>query len=229
MNVKSAMLLAPLVPLVTGCAELRSEFLPATGDPLRVHDVTVNRSGVEQIETGHTENSKGETTSRSYENQTVHWQEREWWGEQGGARVDDESFYRIARDADTVRKYDDYHRAGVRKNILGWLMLPLGLGIAGAGTGSWFYGNPMKDASGNLTQDGKTWTTVGYVGIGVGIAVVLLGGTLISLGKKEAAATDLRLIDDPARMKSDAALYNRALMHSGTFAPSQPWQRLYRR
>ena len=228
MKVRFVLLFAPFVPLVSGCAELRSEFLPATGEPLRVHDVTVNRTGVEQVETGHTENSKGETTSTSYENQTVHWQEREWWALQGGARLDDESAYRITHDEDAVRRYDDYHRGGVRKNVLGWILLPFGIGLAGGGAGAWFYGSSMKDTSGKLTQDGNTWTTAGYVGLGVGAGLAIIAGTLIMLGKKEAAATDVRLIDDPARMKADAARYDRALMSTGTLAPP-PWQRLYRR
>ena len=225
---KNVLWVATMAPLVSGCAELRSEFLPATGDAMRVHDRTVNRTGVEQVEIGHTENSRGETTSTSYQNQVVHWQEREWWALQGGARVDDESAFRIMRDDDAVRRYDDYHHGGVRKNVLGWILLPLGIGIAGGGTGAWLYGSSLKDDSGAITKEGATWNTVGYVGLGVGAALAVFGGTLIMLGRREAAATDVRLIDDPGRMKADAARYNRALMSTGTMAPA-PWQRFYNR
>jgi len=217
-----------LVPVLGGCAELRSEYAPATGEPLRVHDRTVQREGVEQVETGHTENSKGETIATSYENQTVHWTEREVYPLQGRQRIDDESFYRIAHDDDAVRKYDDYHHGGISKNVLGWILMPLGLGVMGGSTGTWIYGDGMKDASGALTKDGATWQTASYVGLGIGAALAVLGFTLVSTGRQQAAAPDVRLIDDPARMKRDAMIYDRALMNTGTF--QQPgWRRMYAR
>ena len=120
-----------LLPSIVGCAELRSEFMPATGEPLRIHDRTVTRTGVEQVETGHTENSRGETTSTSYANQVVHWSEREYYALQGGARLDDESFYRITNDQDAVARYDAYHHGGVKKNVLGWILMTVGLGVTG--------------------------------------------------------------------------------------------------
>lgn len=219
-------LVIALLPAFCGCAELRSEFMPATGEPMHIHDRTVTRTGVEQVEVGHTENSKGETTSTQYANQVVHWQEREYYALQGRERLDDESFYRIAGDREAVARYDSFHKGGVSKNVLGWILLPLGLGIAGGGTATWFVGNDMKDASGNLTQNGSTITTIGYVGLGIGAALAVLGGTLISLGRHEAAATDVRLIEDPGRMKADAARYNDAMLGTGTI--TQPrWQRLY--
>ena len=216
-----------LVPLVTGCAELRTDFIPATGAPVYVHDRTVTRQGVEQVETGETRDRNGNVIATSYANQAVSWQEREVYPIQGGQRIDDESFYRITHDDDAVRRYDDYHHGGVTRNTVGWILLGLGLGVAGGGGASWAYGASMKDDAGNVTKDGQTFSTAGYVGLGVGAALATLGFTLISLGRKQAADMDVRLIDDPGRMKADAARYDRILLNTGPLA-RPAWQSLYR-
>lgn len=231
---KTSTLLVVLIPALGGCAELRTEFTPATGEAMRVHDRTVTRTGVEQVATGEDEirSSSGEVvaTNTHYQNQQVSWQEREWYPRQGFVRIDDESFYRITKDDDAVARYDGYHHGGVTKNTIGWIMLGLGLGIAGGGAGTWFAGSSMKDASGAVTSTGQTLDTIGYTGLSIGAAVAVLGGTLLMLGKREAAARDVRIIDDPERMKADAARYNRFLMPMTTGGLAQPaWRRLYQR
>src|SRR6185312_13571881 len=89
-----------LLPALAGCATVRSDYTPATGEKLSVYDKAVQRSGVEQIRAGEDEirdaTGKVIATNTRYTDKEVHWTEHDWYTMQGSTRLDDESFYRIA-------------------------------------------------------------------------------------------------------------------------------------
>ncbi len=197
--------------LSTGCAELRAEYLPATHEPLTVHDQTVLRTGTQQVATGHDEVRDADgnviATNTHYENQQISWTERDWYPQQGGSRVDDESFFRIVDDKEAAHKYEDYHEHGKTKNTVGWVMLGIGAGLFGGGLGAYEAGKPVVNTDGTVSGGGGLYTA-GYVGMTAGLISAGIGTYLILSGKREAATTDARIIDDPDRFKREARQYN---------------------
>ena len=202
------------LPLLAGCAELRTDFIPTTNQPMTVHDETVVRTGTQQVATGQDQirdaNGNIIATSTHYENQKVSWTEREWYPEQGGLRVDDESFFRIVNDKPAVDHYEDYHQRGKTLNTAGWVMVGVGTALLGGGLAMYAADRPVDQADGTVTGGGGLYKA-GYGTMTVGIISGLIGGSLVFFGRRSAGAADARLFDDPDRFKRDAERYNDTL------------------
>jgi hypothetical protein len=198
----------------TGCAELRSEYTPSSGEPMSVYDHTVLRTGTQQVATGQDQvrdaNGNIIATNTHYENQRIAWTERDWYPEQGGQRVDDESFFRIVNDKQNAEKYQTYHEAGKKKNTAGFILLGIGAALLGGGIGAYEVGKPSTNADGSVSGGGPL-ATVGYVGMTAGLVSAGLGAYLVFAGKREAATKDARIINEPDRFKFDAKRYNETL------------------
>jgi hypothetical protein len=202
------------LPLLAGCAELRTEFIPTTNEPMSVHDQTVVKTGTQQVATGQDQirdaNGNIIATSTHYENQKVSWTEREWYPEQGGLRVDDESFFRIVGDKPNAEKFESYHSRGKTVNTVGWVMLGVGVGLLGGGVAMYEADKPQDNPDGSVTGGGAI-SKAGYASMTVGLLSGLIGGSLIYFGKHAAGATDARIVNDPDLFKRDARRYNEAL------------------
>jgi hypothetical protein len=200
------------LPALAGCAELRTEYAPATGDPMHVYDKTVLKTGTQQVATGHDEvrDAQGNVvaTNTHYENQQISWTEREWFPMQGGGRVDDESFYRITGDQEAVQKYESYHQAGVSRNTAGFVIMGIGLGVFGGSLAAYVADAPKTDPKTGIAGDRSALSTVGYIGMTAGLITAVVGTLMIFSGKHAAHAEDARLFDEPERMKADAMKYN---------------------
>ena len=213
MSLRSNMMLLvvglPLIVFGTGCAELRSEFIPATGAPLAVFDESVRHTGTRDVVTGHDDvrdrSGRRVATSTHYEKQNYSYSVRTYYPLQGGQRIDDESFFRITQDVDAMNQHDAYHQGGVTKTTVGWVLLSIGLGVLGGGIASYIVDTPASD-------DGErgTLSTLGWAGGITGLVLAGLGVFSIADGHTRAATQDARVIEDPARMKADAARYNAA-------------------
>jgi hypothetical protein len=199
--------------LVTGCAELRSDFVPATGAPLAVFDRTETRIGHRTVATGQDvirdRSGRRVGTSTHYERRAYAYDERVYYPIQGGQRVDDESFFRITQDVDAAQQYDDWHRAGQTKVTAGWVLLGLGLGLIGGAVASFVMDTPR-------TEDGERGllSTLAYIGGGVGLSLATIGGYTMASGYSQASSKDARIIKDPDRMHADAERYNAAHGHA---------------
>ncbi len=214
------------LPALAGCAELRTEYTPATGDQMHVYDKTVLRTGTQQVATGQDEvrDSHGNlvATNTHYENQQVSWTEREWYPLQGGARIDDESFYRITGDQEAAQKYEAYHRAGVSRNTAGFIIMGIGLGVFGGSLGAYLADAPATDPKTQISGSRTALSTIGYVGMTAGLITAVVGTLMIFSGKHAARAEDARLFDEPERMKFDAAKFNENGMVSAVGGPAAP-------
>lgn len=203
------------LPALVGCAELRTSYTQANGQPMAVYDQTVVRTGTQRVATGQDEvrdqNGNLVATNTHYENQQVSWTEREWYPMQGGARLDDESFYRITGDKEAAQKYDSWHKAGVSRNTIGWYTLAAGLAFLGGGIGMYVADTPGNDQYGIPTRDRGALSTVGYIGATAGLITAGIGALLIVSGKSAAHNADARLYDEPERVKADAERYNAQL------------------
>lgn len=196
----------------TGCATLRSEFTPPTGEPLGVYDHTRSFTYNVQVETGGIRDAQGRKVASVYRNETRVGQSREWYGLQGEVKIDDESFYRIAGDQEAIAQYDDYHEGGVTKNTVGIIMGIAGGAVLGLGIGMFVQGNSMTttDQFGITTPhpDAGTYQTVGYVGMLGGAIIGGVGLALTFTGRKQASTPSARIIHDPGRLKRAAEIYN---------------------
>lgn len=193
-------------PLITGCAQIRSEFVPQTGEPMRIYDQTHTRTGVATVATGKDEvrDASGNlvATSTHYQDRHFQYRERVFYPMQGAARIDDESFYRITSDAEATQAYADYHKSGKRRNTIGIVLGSIGLGLFGTGIG--LSASDLKKTQPSMTYVGPAIATVGLLS---GVA----GIVLIVMGRKAAKNPEMRLFEDPQRLKADAARYNAQL------------------
>jgi hypothetical protein len=214
MRALAPILLTSLAVFGTGCAELRSEYMPSTGEPMSIYDHTVLRTGTQQVATGHDQirdaNGNVIATSTHYENQAISWTEREWYPEQGGQRVDDESFFRIVDDKPNADRYTAYHEGGKKKNTIGFILLGVGTALLGGGVGMYEVGKPTTNADGTTSGGGGLYTA-GYVGMSAGIITAGIGAYLVLAGKREAGTKDARIINEPDRFKFDVTKYNETL------------------
>lgn len=131
-------------------------------------------------------------------------------GYQGKTPVlDEESFYRIAGDADAIRRYQGYREAAnAQRNA--WA----GVAIAGFVTApavpfvTWFV-----DLGGGWGRgEGQAAAVAVGLALGVGaLATGIVGATLANEHKKRALAPAPPLIDDPAALQRAADAYNRRL------------------
>jgi hypothetical protein len=217
---------APLVflilPALAGCATVRSEYTPATGEKLTVYDKAIQRSGVEQVASGQDQlrDATGRViaTNTHFENKEVHWTEHDWYTMQGETHLDDESFYRIAGDDKAVQDYTKYHEDGSSSNTLGGVFTVIGLGLVGAGIAGFVLDKPKTDPV-TFHESGGTFHTLGALSMGIG-GFTMVGG-LIALfsGKSKAQSRDKRLFDDPQRAKAAARKYNDRLAPAAEEAP----------
>ena len=126
-----------LFPALAGCATVRSEYTPASGEKLSVYDKAIDRTGVQRNRAGEDEirDSTGRVvaTNTRYTDKEVHWTEHDWYGVQGGVRIDDESFFRIAGDDKATTAYKTYHEDGSSTSTIGGVVVGIGLGLVGAG------------------------------------------------------------------------------------------------
>ena len=214
MRALAPIVLSTLAIYSTGCAELRSEYMPSNGEPVSVYDHTVLRTGTQQVATGQDEvrDAQGNViaTNTHYQNQAVSWTERQWYPEQGGQRVDDESFFRIVDDKQNVERYQRFHEGGKKKNTIGFVLLGVGAALLGGGFGMYEADSPRVNDDGTTSGGGAVYT-MGYVGMTAGLISAAVGTYMVLAGKKEAATQDARLIDEPDRFKFDAKRYNSAL------------------
>jgi len=210
---------APILVIVaTGCATMRTDFTPATGEKLGYHDVHGTYQSMEEVEVGAVYNNAGEKVLSETRQEEVTHAYHDLWPTQGGKRIDEESFFRIAQDEEAIRRYDEWHDAGVDRNRNGAIVLGIGLGVAAAGGGLLGYGLATK-----TDTDPKTpFTTAGYVGLGVGGIAALIGGIMMSTGKTQAAAANGTLYNDPGRYRADAKRYNSTVRRNTTTADGQP-------
>jgi hypothetical protein len=211
------------LPSIVGCAELRTSYTPPNGEPMRVYDKTVLRTGTQRVATGQDEvrNAQGQlvATNTHYENQAVSWTEREWFPMQGGSRIDDESFYRIVDDTEAVEKYDRYHQSGMRRNSVGGIVLGIGGGVFAASTLLYAIGGPTVDPNTGASSGGGL-RTGGYLGMTAGLITAVVGIMMVTSGKHDAHAMDARLFDEPERIKYDAQKYNQRGAAAAAPAPA---------
>lgn len=223
---RRALLALVALPALAGCAELRTEYTPANGDQMHVYDKTVLKTGTQQVATGHDEvrDAQGNivATNTHYENQQISWTEREWFPLQGGARVDDESFYRITGDKDAVQKYDAYHQAGISRNTAGFIVMGIGIGVFGGSLAAYVADAPKTDPATGIAGDRSALSTVGYIGMTAGLITAVVGTLMVFSGKHAAHAEDARLFDEPERMKADAMKYNDGLSTMSASAGPTP-------
>ena len=207
-----------LVVLGTGCATMRSDFTPASGEKLGYHDVHGTYQATEDVEVGAVYNNAGEKVLSETRQEEVTHAYHDLWPTQGGQRIDEESFFRIAKDEEAIRRYDEWHESGVDRNRNGAIVLGIGLGVAAAGGGLLGYGLATK-----TDMDPKTpFTTAGYVGLAAGGITALIGGIMMASGKTQAAAANGTLYNDPGRYRADAKRYNTSMRHSTTTTDGQP-------
>lgn len=194
------------IPLVAGCAPIRTEFVQRTGEPMRIFDETRTRTGVASVATGQDEirDSSGRVvaTSTHYQNRRYAYQERIFYPLQGSTRIDDESFFRITDDSEAVQRYTDYHATGKRRNTIGIVLGAVGLGLLGTGIG--LSASGLSKTQPNITLAAGGTATVGIL---TGVA----GLVLLVMGRKAAINKEARLLPDPERMKADAERYNTQL------------------
>ena len=190
-----------------GCAVLRTEFMPSSSQPISIFDQSYVRTGTERVATGQAElrDSQGRliATSTSYENRQYSWVERKWYPQQAGRRLDDESFFRIIHDEPAVIKYSDYHQAGLKRNKIGLILTGIGAPFLATGVGC---------TLGGVYGHDNVAAGVGYVTVILGAVLTGVGGTLAVTGKRAAAASDIRLFDEPDRFKAEALKYNQSLV-----------------
>jgi hypothetical protein len=188
----------------TGCV-VRTDFVPSNGSKLGYHDKSGTYEAVEEVETGAVYNSQGEKVLTKTEQQNVTHSYRELWPTQGGVKIDEESFFRIAGDQEAIKKYDQWHQDGVSRARNGGIVVGIGAAIACAGIAVLGYGLATK-----TDKDPKTAYQIGGgVGAGVGATMLLLGIPLIGSGKSQATAEEGALFQDASRYRADAKRYNR--------------------
>jgi hypothetical protein len=213
MRVHSILVMASLgfgLVMTTGCAELRSEFIPATGAPLAIYDRTTTHTGTRDVAVGHDDirdrSGRRIGTTTHYQKQNYTYDVRTVYAMQGGSKIDDESFFRITQDIEAVKAYDDYHQAGATKVTVGWVLLSVGLGLVGGAIGTYVWDTPRTD-------DGErsAFSTAAYIGGATGLLLAAFGGYSLADGYKQASTPEARVIKDPQRMKMDAARYNQSV------------------
>lgn len=211
-----------LLPALAGCATVRSEYTPATGEKLTVYDKAFQRSGVEQVAAGHEElrdaNGHVIATNTRYENKEVHWTEHDWYTMQGDTRLDDESFFRIAGDSKAVQAYKQYHEDGSSTSTIGGVVTVIGLGLVGAGIAGFVLDKPKTDPA-TFHTTGGTFHTLGALAMGVGGFTTVGGLIALFSGRSKAQSRDKRLLDDPQRAKAAARKYNDRLAPTAEEAP----------
>jgi hypothetical protein len=200
-----------LLPALAGCATVRSEYTPATGEKLSVHDKAIQRDGVQRTRAGEDEirDATGHiiATNTRYQDKEVHWTEHDWYGVQGGVRIDDESFFRITGDDKAVETYKTYHEDGASTATIGGVVVGVGLGLVGAGIAGWVLDPPKTDPV-TFHTTGGGFRTLGAVSMGVGGFTSVFALIALFSGRSKAGAIDKRLIDDPSRARADVKRYN---------------------
>ncbi len=145
-------------------------------------------------------------TNTRYTEKEVHWTEHDWYTMQGGVRVDDESFFRIAGDEKAVETYKAYHQDGASASTVGGVVTVIGLGLVAAGIAGYVLDPPKTDATFHTTGGG--FRTLGALSMGLGGFTTVGGLIALFSGRSKAAATDKRLIDEPQRARAAARRYN---------------------
>lgn len=169
----------------------------------------------EQVKVGETRDSRG-NVNEHFATRSGSELVRVVYGEQGGAKVDDESFYRIVGDTDAVRKYDAYHASGRATSIVGIAIDAIAAVLVGGSiailTTSASQGDPRPCSSCDLGYE-RPMNNLGYAAIG-GLVVgglALIAGTISwASGASRASDTDARLYPVPetaSRMKAGVARY----------------------
>jgi hypothetical protein len=185
-----------------GCATVRSDYAPATGEPMRVHDQTVTKHGTEAVVVGQDQytdkNGQVIATKTRYANRDVAWEERQWYAEQGGAPMDDESFFHAVKDEEAIKRYDEKRADGVTKNRLGIVGTVVGVLAAGAG------GTMLVMSK---ESDDKALRTGGLISLAAGAVIGGISFFAAIDGRRDAEDANLRLFD-AARLKADARRYN---------------------
>jgi hypothetical protein len=212
-----------LLPILAGCATVRSEYTPATGEKLSVYDKAVARTGVERSRAGEDEirdaTGRVVATNTRYTDKEVHWTEHDWYGMQGGVRIDDESFFRIAGDDKTVEAYKTYHQDGSSRATGAGIVAGIGLGLVGAGIAGYVLDPPKEDPVTFHTKGGG-FRTLGAVSMGLGGFTTVFALVALFSGRSKAAATDERLVDDPQHARAAAQRYNARLAPAAEDTPA---------
>lgn len=204
-------LLLALVPALAGCATVRSDYTAASGEKLEVYDKAMQRAGMQRERAGEDEirDATGRViaTNTRYTEKEVHWTEHDWYTMQGGVRIDDESFFRIAGDDKAVTTYKGYHEDGASSSTIGGVVTVIGLGLVAAGIAGYVLDPPKTDPT-TFHTTGGGFRTLGALSMGLGGFTTVGGLIALFAGRSKAGASDKRLIDDPQRAKAAARRYN---------------------
>lgn len=199
---------AAALSTVTGCASIRTQYTQPNGQPLGVYDQTRSYLYNVDVKTGSVRNSAGQEILATYQRETRVGTERVWFGMQGAQKIDEESFYRIAGDQDAVARYRDYREGGVTQNLIGLIMMGGGFAVGAGGIGMIVGAN---SCTGCITGYDDGLGTAGYLMAVGGLIVGGIGVTLTLMGKGKAESPNVRIINDPERMKAAAQQYNQKL------------------
>jgi len=122
---------------LTGCATLPITGVQASGEPLDVQSglVTHTWTSNDKVAEIQHKDENGNSIGKSdvYEERQHSAQVLEWYPQQGGIRLDDEDFFRIAGDTDAASRIRASRESGVTLNKVGWGVVAAGLAIVAGG------------------------------------------------------------------------------------------------
>ena len=134
---------------LSGCATNPATGIAASGQPLGIKTEAEHVAWREQQKVGEIQfvdaagNNAG--SASAYQTRVVNAVKLHWWPTQGGTVIDDQDFFRIARDDRAVAEIEDYRTRAKWLNRVGFGMFALGAG--GTPTPSAAIRNPGPRAS----------------------------------------------------------------------------------
>ena len=180
---------------LSGCATNPATGIAASGQPLGIKTEAEHVAWREQQKVGEIQfvdaagNNAG--SASAYQTRVVNAVKLHWWPTQGGPVIDDQDFFRIARDDRAVAEIEDYRTRAKWLNRVGFGMFALGAGgIAYAERGD---------------TESRTTRIVG----GAGVLVALTGALWIYYGYYRTRSSDH--VMELERAREAANRYNATL------------------
>jgi hypothetical protein len=188
-----------------GCATNPATGIAASGQPLGINTETEGiawreRQKVAEIQYVDAAGNNAGSASL-YETRVVNAIKLHWWPTQGGAVIDDQDFFRIARDDRAVAEIEDYRTRAKWLNRVGF-------GLFALGAGGIAY-SEHRDA------ESTTMRTIG----GVGVLAALTGALWIYYGYYRTRSDDH--VMGLERAREAANRYNATLKPAGGSAQPQ--------
>jgi hypothetical protein len=186
-----------------GCATNPATGIAASGQPLGIKTETENVAWRERQKVAEVQfvdaagNNAG--SASAYQTRVVNAVKLHWWPTQGGTVIDDQDFFRIARDDRAVAEIEDYRTRAAWLNRAGFGLFALGAGgIAYAEHGD---------------TESRTMRIVG----GAGVLAALTGALWIYYGYYRTRSSDH--VMELERAREAANRYN-ATLNNATLKPA---------